>query len=63
MSSAGIELVADGHELVYTYDSRHETGGIALLLRQLHEMNIEFKDINTSESSLEDIFVSLVNPR
>ncbi len=63
LSSTGIELVADGHELVYTYDSRHETGGIALLLRQLHEMNIEFKDINTSESSLEDIFVSLVNPR
>jgi ABC-2 type transport system ATP-binding protein len=55
-----LELVADGNELVYTFDVQREQTAITRFLRQLNEHNIEFKDIHTSESSLEEIFVSLV---
>lgn len=55
-----LELVADGNELVYTFDTQREHTDIALLLRQLNDHGIDFKDIHTSESSLEEIFVSLV---
>ena len=55
-----LELVADGNELVYTFDTQREHTDIALLLRQLNVHGIDFKDIHTSESSLEEIFVSLV---
>jgi ABC-2 type transport system ATP-binding protein len=47
-------------ELIYTFDSQHEATGIASLLRQLNELGIDFKDLKTTESSLEDIFVNLV---
>jgi len=56
-----LELAADGNELVYTFDTQAESTGIASLLRQLNELGIEFKDLHTSESSLEEIFVSLVH--
>jgi len=55
-----LELVADGNELVYTFDAQREHTAIASLLRQLNDHGIDFKDIHTSESSLEEIFVSLV---
>lgn len=55
-----LELSAEGHELVYTFDARRDRAGIAGLLRRLAEHGIDFKDLQTSESSLEDIFVSLV---
>ncbi len=55
-----LELSEDGHSLIYTFDTRAERTGIATLLRKLSERGIDFKDLNTSESSLEDIFVSLV---
>jgi ABC-2 type transport system ATP-binding protein len=55
-----IEIAAAGMQLVYTFDAQTEKGGIAELLRQLNELRIEFKDLHTSESSLEDIFVGLV---
>ncbi|WP_242101724.1 ABC transporter ATP-binding protein [Lysobacter sp. M2-1] len=55
-----LELGEGGHALVYTYDVQREDTGIAGLLRRLGEQGVEFKDLNTSESSLEDIFVSLV---
>ena len=55
-----LELVADGNELVYTFDAQREHTAIASLLRQLNDNGIDFKDIHTSESSLEEIFVSLV---
>ncbi len=55
-----LELSADGSELVYTFDSQQEHTDIALLLRQLNDHGIDFKDIYSSESSLEEIFVSLV---
>ena len=57
----GLELADDGHALVYTYDSQREDTGIAALLRRLHEAGIDFKDLHSSESSLEEIFVSLVH--
>jgi ABC-2 type transport system ATP-binding protein len=55
-----LELVKDGTELVYTFDTQAAETGIANLLRRLNEQGIEFKDLHTAESSLEDIFVSLV---
>ena len=60
-----LELAEGGQSLVYTYDIGRDEGGgddtgIAMLLRRLGEQGIEFKDLHTSESSLEDIFVSLV---
>jgi ABC-2 type transport system ATP-binding protein len=61
VAALGLELSADGTELVYTFDSQRETSGIARLLRHLSEQGIDFKDLRTSESSLEDIFVSLVS--
>jgi len=56
-------LSEDGHALVYTFDTQHEETGIATLLRRLGENGIDFKDLHSSESSLEDIFVSLVRAR
>jgi ABC-2 type transport system ATP-binding protein len=55
-----LELQADGHELVYTYDTRSERTGITTLLAALAEAGIRFKDLSTTQSSLEEIFVSLV---
>jgi len=55
-----IEITANGQELLYTFDAQKEDTGIVKLLRKLNESNIEFKDLNTKESSLEEIFVSLV---
>ncbi|MGB3049722.1 MAG: ABC transporter ATP-binding protein [Polyangiales bacterium] len=56
-----IELSEDGNELIYTFDAQHEHTGIAGLLRTLNDHGIDFKDLQSSESSLEEIFVSLVN--
>ena len=55
-----LELSVDGDELVYTFDAQSEQTGIAGLLRQLNEHGIDFKDLQSSQSSLEEIFVSLV---
>ena len=55
-----LELSDDGASLVYTFDTQHERTGIASLLRQLADQGIDFKDLHSSESSLEEIFVSLV---
>ncbi len=55
-----IEITANGHELLCTFDAQKEETGIVKLLKKLSESNIEFKDLNTKESSLEEIFVSLV---
>jgi ABC-2 type transport system ATP-binding protein len=56
-----LELSADGEQLVYTFDAQGDRTGIAGLLRRLGEHGIDFKDLHTSESSLEEIFVSLVH--
>ncbi|HSV01925.1 MAG TPA: ABC transporter ATP-binding protein [Phenylobacterium sp.] len=58
-----LELAAEGAELVYTFDAQAETTGIAELLRALSARGIDFKDLQTAESSLEEIFVSLVRGR
>jgi ABC-2 type transport system ATP-binding protein len=58
-----LELTDGGTELIYTFDARSETTGIAGLLRRLNEAGVDFSDLQTSQSSLEDIFVSLVHGR
>jgi ABC-2 type transport system ATP-binding protein len=55
-----LELAGNGHELIYTYDTQSERTGIATLLNDLHRSGIRFKDLHTTQSSLEDIFVDLV---
>jgi len=56
-----LELTEGGHALVYTFDTQQEETGIGGLLKQLAALGIDFKDLRSSESSLEDIFVSLVH--
>ncbi|HZL01157.1 MAG TPA: ABC transporter ATP-binding protein [Caulobacteraceae bacterium] len=58
-----LSLSEDGRDLVYAFDAKGEATGIAALMRQLGALGIDFKDLQTSESSLEDIFVSLVSER
>ena len=61
LSGEPLELADDGHALVYTFDTQAGRTGIATLLRRLAEHGIDFKDLHSSESSLEDIFVSLIH--
>jgi ABC-2 type transport system ATP-binding protein len=56
-------LSPGGRELIYTYDTQGEHTGIAALLRDLSQAGIGFKDLQTTQSSLEDIFVDLVRER
>jgi ABC-2 type transport system ATP-binding protein len=63
LAGAPLELSEDGTQIVYTFDAQREQSGIADLLRGLAENGIDFKDLHTSESSLEDIFVNLVRGR
>jgi len=58
-----LDLAADGTELTYTFDAQHEGTGIAGLMRQLAASGVDFKDLQTRQSSLEDIFVSLVSTK
>ena len=55
-----LTLAADGCELVYTYDTRGERTGITALLADLNAAGVRFRDLQTTQSSLEDIFVDLV---
>jgi ABC-2 type transport system ATP-binding protein len=55
-----LELNGDGSELIYTYDTQGERTGITTLLGALSEAGIKFRDLSTTQSSLEEIFVSLV---
>jgi ABC-2 type transport system ATP-binding protein len=55
-----LALNADGHELQFTFDAALEQTGVGPLLRRLEQLGISFRDLNTRESSLEEIFVSLV---
>ncbi|MCQ4306879.1 ABC transporter ATP-binding protein [Pseudomonas stutzeri] len=55
-----LELIDGGNELVFTFDAQHEDTGIADLLRRLAAHGIDFKDLQSSQSSLEEIFVNLV---
>ncbi|HEU4804747.1 MAG TPA: ABC transporter ATP-binding protein [Nitrobacter sp.] len=60
LAAYNLELADHGSELVYTYDTRSEHTGITSLLSDLRAAGIRFSDLDTSQSSLEDIFVSLV---
>ena len=60
VAAGALALAKDGHELVYSYNRDHERTGIAELLLALSQAGIAFKDLQTTQSSLEDIFVSLV---
>ena len=61
LSDWHLDLKSDGHEMIYTFDAKADRAGIPSLLRRLADLGIAFKDLNTSQSSLEDIFVSLVH--
>jgi ABC-2 type transport system ATP-binding protein len=63
LSAFALELSGDGSVLTYSFDVQSEHTGIAELLRALVDHGIDFKDLKTSESSLEDIFVNLVRTR
>ena len=63
LSDWRLALKADGHELEYTFNGNEERAGIPALLKRLSDLGIGFKDLNTRQSSLEDIFVSLVSER
>ncbi|HYL00087.1 MAG TPA: ABC transporter ATP-binding protein [Steroidobacteraceae bacterium] len=58
-----LELAGGGETLVLTFDAHSGESGIAPLLKRLGELGIDFKDLHSSESSLEDIFVGLVSER
>jgi ABC-2 type transport system ATP-binding protein len=60
LSAYHLELAQDGNQLIYTYDTKSERTGITSLLGDLREAGIRFSDLDTTQSSLEDIFVSLV---
>lgn len=60
LQSLPLTLADDGNELVYTFDAESEDTGIAELLKQLSQHGIDFKDLNSTQNSLEDIFVNLV---
>lgn len=61
LASYGLQLSEDGSEITYSFDARHEGTGIGALMRQLSASGLDFKDLQTHQSSLEDIFVSLVH--
>jgi len=58
-----LHLRAGGNELEYTFDTQGESTGIPALLRKLNELGIVFRDLQTEQSSLEDIFVGLIGQR
>ncbi|MGQ0588981.1 MAG: ABC transporter ATP-binding protein, partial [Sphingosinicella sp.] len=61
LSDWNLTLHAEGHELLYAFDANAERTGVPSLLRRMSDLGIGFKDLNTRQSSLEDIFVSLVH--
>jgi ABC-2 type transport system ATP-binding protein len=60
LAAYGLDLHGGGREITYTYDTRAEHSGISPLLRDLTHAGVEFSDLSTIQSSLEDIFVDLV---
>ena len=63
LAAYDLQLVNDGHELIYTYDTHAERTGITALLNDMRTAEIVFKDLSTAQSSLEDIFVDLVRQK
>jgi ABC-2 type transport system ATP-binding protein len=63
LKAQNLALAPDGSELIYTYDTQGERTGITALLAAVNEAGVRFKDLNTTQSSLEDIFVGLIGRR
>jgi len=63
LAEQALALSDDGDVLIYSYDTQQEQSGIPELLRKLDKCGIDIKDLHTSQSSLEDIFVSLVGEK
>ncbi|MDE2121608.1 MAG: ABC transporter ATP-binding protein [Betaproteobacteria bacterium] len=63
LEGLGLELSEDGAELHYTYDTHDQGAGMGALLERLRDAGVAFRDLHTTESSLEDIFVNLVQER
>jgi ABC-2 type transport system ATP-binding protein len=63
LASHGLTITDGGHELIYDYDTGAERTGIATLLGELSRAGIRIRDLQTKQSSLEDIFVGLVSDR
>ncbi len=63
LAGEGLALSEQGSTLTYTFDAQSEETGISALLRRLGEQGIDFKALQSSQSSLEDIFVSLVHEK
>ncbi len=61
LASYAIELSDDGQELIYTYETQGKSTGITSLLQDMHSAGLSMKDLNTTQSSLQDIFVHLVH--
>ena len=60
LSAFNLTLAGDGHELVYDYDTQAERTGVATLLGELGKSGVRIRDLHTTQSSLEEIFVGLV---
>ncbi len=60
VAAFNLTIGADGHELIYDYDTQAERTGVATLLGELSKAGVRIRDLHTSQSSLEDIFVDLV---
>lgn len=63
LAAHNLTLAPEGNELIYTYDTQGERTGITALLAAINEAGVRFKDLNTDQSSLEDIFVGLIGRR
>lgn len=60
LSNWSLEIASEGNQIIYTYDSHSKHTGIAELLRAIDQAGLLLKDVNTTQSSLEDIFINLV---
>jgi ABC-2 type transport system ATP-binding protein len=63
LSDYNLEISKDGSHLIYTYDTQSERTGITSLLQDLNSTGLSLKDLKSSQSSLEDIFVNLVSTK
>jgi ABC-2 type transport system ATP-binding protein len=63
LSEWDVTLAAEGHELVYEFDTQADVTGVPSLLRRMSDLGLSFKDLHTKQSSLEDIFVGLVHAK
>ena len=58
-----VELANEGRQIIYSFDAQADDTGIPAFLKRLGEVGVDYKDLHTEQSSLEDIFVSLVHSK